>query len=163
MKTFAMAACLAAACASAARADVSRSEFTYSPVTIVCNVLEVDPAMGTYGGGVIYVNFNGKPLLNASPGYGISFDKRRCKRIRTATLPKPVVPRPSFAMSQGEDYECPVSRPVVIHAHFLKRAGRLDALYMSVRLRRTGSWVVAGLVNLRGHGREYLGPTCKSR
>lgn len=163
MKAFVIAACLAATAAGVARADVSRTEFTYSPVTIACNVLEVDPSMGTYAGGVIWVNFNGKSLLSASPGFGISFDKRRCKRIHTATLPKPIIPQPSYAMSQGEDSECPVSRPVVIHAHFIKRAGRLDGLYVSVRLRRTGSWVAAGLVTVRGYGRVYYGPTCKTR
>lgn len=163
MKVFTIIACLAAACASAAYADVSRSGFTYSPLTIVCDVLEADVAMGTYAGGVITVSFASKPLLNASPGFGMSFDKRRCKRVPTGILPKPVVPRPSYRMGTGEFYECATNRPVVIHAHFLRRAGRLSGLYVSVRLRPNGRWVAAGLVTFNGQGREYIGPTCVGR
>lgn len=163
MRALTIIACLAAACASAAYAGVSRSSFTYSPLTIVCNVIEADVSMGTYAGGVITVSFSSKPLLNASPGFGMSFDKRQCKRVSIRTLPKPVVPRPSFPMGTGEYYECPTNRPVVIHAHFLRSSGRLNGLYLSVRLRGSGRWVVAGLLTFTGHGREYLGPTCIHR
>ena len=163
MKPFAIVACLAAACASAAYAGVSSSSFTYSPLTIVCDVIETDLVLGTYAGGNIIVSFASKPLLNASPGFGLSFDKRQCKRIPTRTLPKPIIPRPSYPMGTGDSYECATNHPVIIHAHFLKTAGRLNALYVSVRLRASGRWVAAGLVTLKGHGRQYLGPTCIHR
>jgi hypothetical protein len=168
MKTLTIAAFVAAVCFSAAQAGVSATRFTYSPVTIVCSAPEVDVYMGTYAGGNFTANFWGKPLLNASPGFGISFDKRRCKRIRTRTLPRPVVPRPNFPMQVGEDGECSTNPDfrnvaVVLHVHFLKRAGRLSGLYASVRVRRTGRFIAAALITLRGSGRGFWGSTCVSR
>lgn len=162
MRALIIVACIGTACVSAAQAEISRSWLTYSPRTIACGVFEADVAMGTYGGGNIAVSFGGKPLLNASLA-GTWIDTRRCRRIRTRTVPKPVVPRPSYPMTQGEFYECPVSGPVVIHAHFLKSAGRLSGLYVSVRVRRTGRFVAAGVLTINRRGREYIGPTCKSR
>lgn len=162
MKFLTFTACLAAACVTAAAAG-GASRPTFSPRTIVCQVPSVYVTLGTAQGGAIVVEGGGYTLLNATPRFGTIIDAPRCKRIRTRAVPKPIVPRPNYPMGLGASSDCTTSAAVVIHAHFLRSAGRVTGLYVSVRIRRTGRFVVAGLLTARGRSREYIGPTCVAR
>jgi hypothetical protein len=155
----ALAISLSAASSVASSAPLS----PYSPINLECRLIEVDIAMGTFGGGNIAITFTGKTIFSASLSGVVWTDKRHCKRIAAGPLPNPTVPSPSYPMGRGDFVECSVSRPVIIHAHFLKRSGRLTGVYVSVRLRGTGRFVAAGLLRANRSGRQFLGPTCISR
>jgi len=163
MRLFALTACLAAACPSVVSAEGATSPFTHAPRTLVCSFTELRIGWGTSQGGVFVVTNGAAALINASAARGIvrRID-RYCKRIRTRTLPRPTLPLPNYPMAPGAGYECSSRGPVLIHARFLRTAGRLTGLYVSVRERRTGRFIAGGLFTLRG-AREYIGPTCVGR
>ncbi len=167
MKVVMLVACLAAACVGAARAEVSGSALTFAPTTVVCWLPDVQVSMGPYAGGIFSATATSQLLLTASQA-GITFDRRRCKRVRTGKLPRPYVPQPNFTTRLGADADCTTNPnvrnvAVVIHAHFVKSAGRVFRIYGSVRIRRTGRFIAAGLISVRGSARVFWGSTCVIR
>jgi hypothetical protein len=164
MKSLTLAACLLVACSLTAAAGRAESPWTYSPRTIACSFSELHVEMGTAQGGVIVVSASGRALISTNAAHGIvkPIDSH-CKRIVIKTLPKPLLPRPSYPMNLGSSSDCTSRGPVLIHAHFLRTAGRPSGLYVSVRERRTGRFIIAGLITARQPAREYIGSTCVGR
>jgi hypothetical protein len=162
MKFLTFIACLAAACLSTTPAIGATSPWTYSPRTIVCSFSEIHVSFGTLEGGTFAVTNGGDTLFSASPARGIvrRMDSH-CKLIRTRTLPKPVMPSASYPMGLGEEFDCSSRGPVLIHAHFLRTAGRLSGLYISIRERRTGRFIAAARFSERS-ARSSV-PACVAR
>ena len=163
MKSLTLIACLMAACLTRT-ADAATSPWTYSTRTLVCSLTELQISFGTTKGGIFVVSNGRDVLLNAWAARGILKPiNSHCKRLRPRTLPKPIVPRPSYPMGVGEDSECSSRGPVLIHARFLRSGERVTGLYVSVRERRTGRFIAAGLFSARGPARAHIGPTCVGR
>lgn len=173
MKIAALAASLIAASIIAPSANGDEG-LTFASRTIVCSTTDIFFSIFTLQGGGIVVRSGSDTLVNATPR-GAAVDARlssggasarwvpanTCKRLRVRTQPKPVIPRPSWP-GQGS-YDCPTQSPVVVHIHYLRTGGRVTGIYVSARVRRTGRFIVAGLLTARGTARYFIGGTCVAR